>query len=106
MSKLIPVNIRLGESLYNSLYLYLAGRPESLNKMQTIQYLLICYLKSPQIFSPLEIKELREPMQRTITIQLPQELHEQMIDLAQSHQLKFSEIFRMAIYQELKAKDE
>ena len=72
-----------------------------MTKSQAIQYLLMQYLQCPQTYSVLDVRALREPLEHSITIMLPEELQHQLLDMAAGKRLKVSEVLRMAIYQEL-----
>lgn len=95
------MSVRLGKTLYDGCMAYCAGLGPSVSRSQAVQYLLVRYLEKPQIYSELRVRVLREPMPFALSLVLPEKLHRQVTEFAGAQQVKISDVFRMAMYQEL-----
>ena len=100
------LSLRLGRTLNQHYQKYCQAMLGSMSKSQAIQYLLVKYMEHPEIFSVLEVRELREPMEASISVTVPQELQAQLTKFADQKHLKLSEVIRMAIYRELILNDD
>ena len=97
----MTLSLRMGSSLYRSFQAYCQGPGKQLNRSQAFQYLIASYLKAPQIYSPLTVRELREPMVHAVSLSLPEGLHQQICGFAGERGLTISQVLRFAVYQEL-----
>ena len=95
------LSLRLGKTLNQYYQKYCQTTLSAMTKSQAVQYVLVKYMEQPEIFSVLDVRELREPMEVSMSITVPEELQAQLTAFADQRQLKVSEVIRMAIYREL-----
>ena len=100
------LSLRLGKTLNQYYQNYCKTTLSSMTKSQAVQYVLVKYMEHPEIFSELDVRELREPMEVSTSITMPEELQAQLTEFADQKHLKVSEVIRMAIYRELILNDD
>lgn len=95
-----PIRIRYSERMEQAVDNFVENN-DFLSKAKSIEYIMLRYLKSPVVYSELEIIELREPSLKTLGVELSKEITDLITGFANSHGITVSSAIRMAIYQEL-----
>ena len=95
------LSLRLGSTLHTRVQAYCESLSQTMSKSQALQYVLVKYLEHPAEYSVLQVRELREPMAYSLSLTIPEKLQQQVSAFADTHNLKVSEVLRMALYQEL-----
>lgn len=71
------------------------------SRQQALSYCVTAFLDHPTVYSKLDIKELREPMKRLVSMELSQSTYNTLSSFCASNGLTISEVIRMAVYREV-----